>query len=58
MYMFITQSFSFVIFTVFIMLIVMIRLYSSAIYTMNVLSISIYIMHLKSLFSITVAVFI
>ncbi len=54
MYMFIIQSFSFIIFTVFIMLIVMIRFCNFIIYTMNVSSMLIYIMCLKSLFNITV----
>ncbi len=54
MYMFTVQSFSFIIFTVLTMLIIMIRLYSFIIYTVNVLFMFIYIIHLRSLSNITV----
>jgi len=52
MYMFITQSFNFIIFIAFIMLIIMIKLYNSVIYTVNVSFIFIYIICLRSLFNI------
>ena len=58
MYMFTVQSFSFIIFTVLAMFIIMIRLCSFIIYTVNVLSVPIYIMHFRPLFNVIVAAFI
>jgi len=56
--MFIIQSFNFIIFIAFTILIIMIRLYNFIIYTINVSSILIYIMHFRSLFNVTAVTFI
>ncbi len=53
--MFTVQSSDFIIFTVLIMLIIMIRFYSFIIYTVNVSSMPMYIIHFRSLFNVTAA---
>jgi len=55
MYMFIAQSFNFIIFIMLIMLVIMIRFCSFITYTVNVSSVFMYIMYPRPLFGVTAA---